>query len=53
MERRFGSFIRQVTLPAPVDASGAETKLTDGVLELRLPKVEPESAERAIKISVK
>jgi HSP20 family protein len=53
MERSFGSFVRQVTLPAPIDAAAAESRLTDGVLELRLPKVEPRSAEKAIKIAVK
>jgi len=37
-ERVFGSFSRQVRLPAPVDASKAEAEHKNGVVTIRLPK---------------
>jgi HSP20 family protein len=39
-ERRYGSFMRSVTLPAPVDADKVEATNEHGVLTLRLPKAE-------------
>lgn len=50
LERSFGSFLRQVTLPAEVDAERAEATMDKGVLKLRFPKVEGKSAKT---ISVK
>jgi HSP20 family protein len=44
-----GAFARTVTLPADVDEEKAKASLTDGVLELRLPKVE-KSKRRTIKL---
>lgn len=41
-ERRFGSFIRRVRLPSPVDSTKAEAEMKKGVLSLRLPKVKPQ-----------
>jgi HSP20 family protein len=35
-ERRFGSFMRQVTLPAPVDESKVNATYKDGVLRIEL-----------------
>jgi HSP20 family protein len=35
-----GAFSRTVSLPAPVDEAKAKASMTDGVLELTLPKVE-------------
>ena len=37
-ERRTGSVSRRIALPVPVNEEAAEATLTDGVLELRLPK---------------
>jgi HSP20 family protein len=37
-ERRFGSFHRQVTLPADVDFDAAQADARNGVLTIRLPK---------------
>jgi HSP20 family protein len=37
-ERTNGSFTRTLTLPAEVDVDQVEATLTDGVLQLRLPK---------------
>jgi HSP20 family protein len=46
-ERFFGSFERRLSIPANVDADKVDAKLTDGVLEVRLPKVKP--VEPAVK----
>lgn len=40
VERRYGSFTRSLTLPAPVNTDGVEAKARNGVLEIRLPKKE-------------
>lgn len=40
-ERRQGSFIRRIPLHAPVRTEGVKATFRDGVLEVRLPKVEP------------
>lgn len=53
MERSFGSFIRQIALPAEVDPAGAESKLDQGVLELRLPKLGEKHEAKSVKIKVK
>lgn len=39
-ERRYGSFSRSVTLPAPVEAEKAEAKFEHGILTLTIPKAE-------------
>jgi len=44
-ERRFGSFCRQVSLPAGVDSNKAKATFENGVLTLDLPKVEPVKAK--------
>lgn len=51
-ERRYGEFRRQVTLPAPVRAEKAEAVFEDGLLTLRLPKVQPEKPAQ-IKVNVR
>ncbi|HZP85249.1 MAG TPA: Hsp20/alpha crystallin family protein [Burkholderiales bacterium] len=48
-ERQFGSMSRSLTLPQPVDESGAQAKYENGVLTLTLPKM---SASRFKKIIV-
>jgi HSP20 family protein len=40
VERSYGSFQRSFTLPGTVDAEKAEASFKDGVLELRLPRLE-------------
>jgi len=47
-----GSFRRTLHLPATLDASKAEAKITDGVLTLRLPKAES-ARPKTIKVAVK
>jgi HSP20 family protein len=47
-----GSFRRTLRLPAPLDASKAEARITDGVLTLRLAKAES-ARPRTIKVAVK
>ena len=49
-ERRYGSFLRSVTLPMPVDANAIEAVNENGVLTLTLPKTE---AVKPKKIEVK
>jgi HSP20 family protein len=49
-ERRYGSFMRSVTLPQPVNADQVEATNEHGVLTLRLPKAE---AVKPKKIAVK
>ena len=47
-----GSFQRTLELPNSVDAEKAEARITDGVLTLRLPKVES-ARPRTIKVNTK
>jgi HSP20 family protein len=49
-ERRYGSFMRSLTLPAGVKAEQIEAKHEDGVLTVRLPKMEEDKPK---KIAVK
>jgi HSP20 family protein len=49
-ERRYGSFMRSVTLPTEVKAEEIEAKHENGVLTVRLPKAE---ASKPKKIAVK
>lgn len=49
-ERRYGSFMRSVTLPVTVEADRVEATHENGVLTLRLPKAE---AVKPKKIAVK
>lgn len=49
-ERRTDSFSRQVRLPEPADPDDVEARLRNGVLTLRIPKVEPGEGARSIDI---
>ena len=51
-ERRYGKFVRSVTLPAEVDGAKAEAAIADGVLTLRLPKAET-AKPKTIKVNAK
>jgi len=51
-ERRFGAYSRSLTLPAAVETDGAEAEYENGVLTLRIPKVE-EAKPKAIEVKVK
>jgi HSP20 family protein len=51
MERAFGAFRRQLTLPEGVDAEALHATFKDGVLELRIPKPE-ERKPRRVQIQV-
>jgi HSP20 family protein len=51
IERVYGKFERSMTLPIPVQADKVKATYRDGVLEIRLPKVE-EVKPREIKIDV-
>ena len=45
-ERRFGSFVRSVSLPTDVKADSIEAEYKDGVLTLKLPKTEEVKPKR-------
>jgi HSP20 family protein len=51
-ERRFGGYSRSLTLPVGVEADKAEAEYENGVLKLRLPKVE-EAKPKAIQVKIK
>ena len=46
VERRYGTFHREVQLPAPVEADAVEANYKNGVLEIALPKSEKARAKR-------
>lgn len=46
LERNYGEFERSFVLNVPVDIEKAEATYHDGVLTIRLPKVEPKRAKR-------
>jgi HSP20 family protein len=46
IERSYGSFLRAVMLPAPVDADRITAEARDGVLTITLPKTEKAKAKR-------
>jgi HSP20 family protein len=52
MERFFGTFVKSVPLPRPVNTHRAITKLKDGVLEVVFPRV-PDQREKELAIEVK
>ncbi len=45
-ERRFGRFVRSITLPAPVKADQVDAEYHNGVLALTLPKTEEVKPKR-------
>ena len=50
-ERRFGQYIRSMTLPGKVDAENISATLKKGVLEIKLPRAEePETKHIDIKL---
>jgi HSP20 family protein len=49
-ERGFGTFVRAITLPSPVDENQIEARFENGVLKLRMPKHE---AAKPRKIEIK
>ena len=51
-ERSYASFRRVLPLPAEVLPDQVEAKLTDGVLEVRLPKKAPTSKREPVKVRV-
>ncbi len=52
MERYFGTFIKSVPLPRPVNTHHARSQLKDGLLEVLLPRV-PDQREREYELVVK
>lgn len=48
-ERKYGSFVRSVTIPVPVKADKADARFENGILTLTLPKAE-EVKPRTIRV---
>ena len=48
-ERRYGSFLRTISLPSHVDAEGIQADFGDGVLHITVPKAE-QAKPRKIKV---
>jgi HSP20 family protein len=51
IERAYGSFVRNFSLPRTVDASAIQASYRNGILEIEIPKKE-ESKPRQIKVNV-
>ena len=51
MERYFGTFVKSVPLPRPVNSHLAKTRMKNGLLEVLLPRV-PDLREKEIEIPV-
>ena len=49
-EFRYGSFVRQVRLPAGASPEVVSATYKDGVLEIRMPKPSPEAVSRRVQI---
>ena len=50
-ERRFGKYVRYMTLPSRVDTENVSASLKKGLLEIKLPKAEgPDSKQIEIKV---
>jgi HSP20 family protein len=45
-ERSSGSFYRQIALPADADSKGIAAKYNNGVLEVTIPKLQPQTVEK-------
>jgi HSP20 family protein len=52
MERYFGSFLKSVPLPRPVNSRQAKTRLSRGLLEVVLPRV-PDLREKEVEVPIK
>lgn len=52
MERQFGPFQKTVPLPFDINASSVEAKFENGVLEIRMSKVQPKKTDQ-INIEIK
>lgn len=51
-ERAYGSFTRSFTLPVQVDSNNIEARFEDGILKIRMEKVNPKPInEKEIKLS--
>ena len=51
IETNYGSFSRSFSLPENVDATKAEAKYNNGILELTIPKDEKKALKQSIKVN--
>jgi HSP20 family molecular chaperone IbpA len=52
MERYFGSFVKSVPIPRPVNTRQAKSRMSRGLLEVVLPRV-PDLREKEVEVLVK
>lgn len=52
IERSYGSYVRRFALPENVDAENIAATCKDGVLEVRLPKIEKKEEKKAIDVAI-
>ena len=51
LERRYGLFLRTFRFEVDIEPSGIEAQITNGLLRLDVPKVQPRPVSRAVKVS--
>ncbi|MFP3904740.1 MAG: Hsp20/alpha crystallin family protein [Armatimonadota bacterium] len=49
-ELRYGKFSRTLPTPANIDPGGVKARLSDGILTITAPKVEPEEKGKAVEV---
>jgi len=52
LERRYGAFHRTISLPRPIDPKRATADYVNGVLEVRLPKADPDKG-KGVRLSIR
>jgi HSP20 family protein len=52
VERSYGSFLRSFTLPENVDTAGLKAKLSDGQLEVTIPKTVATPPSQPVQVPV-
>lgn len=53
VESFYGTFSRSFSLPENIDPKGIQAESRDGVLRVRIPKIEASKAQKAVSIEVK
>jgi HSP20 family protein len=51
LEMGYGAFERRFRLPIPIESDGVEAVFADGILEVRLPRKEPQSRQITVNSS--
>ena len=51
LERRYGPFARSFRFDADIDAEQVKAEIKNGLLRLTVPKTEPHSTKRVVKVT--